>query len=108
MTNGAGLRHLSLRLPWHDSGSLTLDGRERWPDFTIEARTEVWYWGHCGMLEDPTYARRWTAKKEGFARVGITPWSPENPAGPLIITEDGPRRGLDSAAIHALAMSLWG
>lgn len=86
---------------------LQLCGRERWPDFTIEAGAEVWFWEHCGMLDDPHYARRWREKLEAYQREGIMPWSPESPAGRLIITEDGPRMGLDSAALHAMAQQLW-
>ena len=59
------------------------------------------------MLDDPSYARRWQAKLGAYAREGIMPWSPETPSGRLVITEDGPDRGLDSAALHAMARQLW-
>lgn len=86
---------------------LSLGGKERWPDFTIEAGADLWYWEHCGMLDDPSYARRWHAKLDAYAREGITPWSAETPTGRLIITDDGPTRGLDSAALHTMARKLW-
>lgn len=149
MRDGAGLRHLSLRVPWHDSGwdgtvctdpkgntsCLALSIIAELRDDAAEAANagkafdalDAGVHPHasasgsgsclagptrsrsrCRMLDDPTYARRWAAKKEGFAKAGIIPWSPTNPSGRLIITEDGPRRGLDSAAIHALATKLWG
>jgi hypothetical protein len=59
------------------------------------------------MLDDPAYAKRWEIKKAAYAQEGITPWSPDNPGGRLVITDDGPGKGLDSALIHALATSLW-
>lgn len=86
---------------------LMLEGKERWPDFTIEAGADVWYWEHCGMLDDPTYARRWHAKLDAYAREGITPWAPDTPDGRLVITIDGSGHGLDSAALHAMARGLW-
>jgi hypothetical protein len=87
---------------------LLLDGRERWPDFTIESGADIWFWEHCGMLDNPNYAKRRATKKAAYEKAGITIWSPSNPDGRLLITEDGPSQGLDSAAIHALASSLWG
>lgn len=86
---------------------LQLGGKERWPDFTIEAGAETWYWEHCGMLGDPAYARRWQQKLAAYAAEGILPWSAEQPEGRLIVTEDGPGRGLDSSALHKLAQQLW-
>lgn len=87
---------------------LVLDGVRRWPDFTIEAGTETWYWEHCGMLDSPSYRRRWRRKLEAYAGEGISVWSPDDPDGRLIVTEDGDGEGLDSGALHSLASGIWG
>lgn len=137
MTDGARLRHLSLPVPWHDSGwnctvwtdpktntsCLALSIIAELDNDSAEAANAENAFdaldadvhppvsanrSACGMLDDATYARRWAAKKEGFAGAGIMAWSPANPARRLIVTEDGRRRGVESAAIHALATSLWG
>jgi ATP-dependent exoDNAse (exonuclease V) alpha subunit len=84
-----------------------LGGTERWPDFTIEADGDTWYWEHCGMLDRPSYRRRWERKLKGYAAEGITIWSAANPDGRLVVTEDGPGRGLDSGSLHRLAADLW-
>jgi hypothetical protein len=86
---------------------LMLDGVERWPDFTIEAGSEVWYWEHCGMLGDPQYRARWELKKASYQKEGISIWSEGNPSGRLIVTEDNATTGLDSGALHRMASSLW-
>ncbi|MBK3732774.1 AAA family ATPase [Azospirillum brasilense] len=79
------------------------DGSVRWPDFTIEdARRGIWYWEHCGMLDQPDYRARWKRKLAWYMESGIAPWSPDRPDGRLIVTHDSPREGLDSAAIRRL------
>ena len=85
-----------------------LGGTLRWPDFTIEAGSDIWYWEHCGMLDQQSYRERWERKKAGYADEGITLWSDQNPSGRLIVTEDSPSAGLDSRALHALANRLFG
>src|SRR5262249_2472791 len=85
------------------------DGTPRWPDFTIEDRNgQTWAWEHCGMLDQPDYAARWNAKLDWYGRNKIIRWSPKSPNGRLIVTEDGPSRGVDSAATRALIKQLWG
>lgn len=85
------------------------DGRQRWPDFSVEdCDGETWYWEHCGMLDQPDYDRRWKAKLAFYRRNKIERWSETNTGGRLIVTEDGPRKGLDSAAISRLIERLWG
>jgi len=85
------------------------NGRQRWPDFSIEDRNgETWYWEHCGMLDQPDYERRWKAKLAFYAANKIARWSKTNPVGRLIVTEDGPKKGLDSLAIREMIDGLWG
>ncbi len=85
-----------------------LGGIERWPDFTIEAGSETWYWEHCGRLDLPSYRRRWGRKLEGYLAEGVSVWSADNPAGRLVVTKDGPDEGLDSGSLHRLAEQIWG
>ena len=99
---GAGLVKYEVepRLPFDD-------GNGRWADFKIEAGGKSWYWEHCGMLDDKHYRARWNKKLELYASNGFTVHSDENAAGRLIVTEDGPGRGLDSMEIDALARKLF-
>lgn len=84
-----------------------LGGIQRWPDFTIEVGSEVWYWEHCGMLDQRSYRERWERKKAGYAAEGITIWSDANPDGRLIVTDDSGGAGLDSGALNDLANRLF-
>jgi AAA domain/UvrD-like helicase C-terminal domain len=85
------------------------NGRPRWPDFSIEDKNgETWYWEHCGMLDQPEYERRWKAKLAFYVENKIARWSKANPSGRLIVTEDGPKKGLDSLGIRELIETLWG
>lgn len=43
-----------------------------------------------------------------YDRNGVKPWSKSSPNGRLILTEDGPSKGLDSKAIHELIDGFWG
>jgi ATP-dependent exoDNAse (exonuclease V) alpha subunit len=85
------------------------DSHPRWPDFTIEdANGDTWVWEHCGMLDQPDYKARWEKKLAWYEANKIQRWSSKTPQGRLIVTEDGPSQGLDSAAIRALVARLWG
>ncbi|GAA4041400.1 hypothetical protein GCM10022281_23030 [Sphingomonas rosea] len=86
---------------------LVLAGIERWPDFTVEHGGDVWYWEHCGKLDDPGYRSRWERKKAGYAKEGIDIWASDNPTGRLIVTTDGPEKGVDSGSLAELARRLW-
>jgi ATP-dependent exoDNAse (exonuclease V) alpha subunit len=82
------------------------DGNGRWADFLIEANGKHWYWEHCGMMSDAQYRKRWARKKGLYEGNGYTVRAAENPAGRLIVTEDGPDRGLDSQLIEQIARGL--
>lgn len=82
------------------------DGRGRWADFLIEANGNSWYWEHCGMMADEQYRKRWHRKKTLYAANGYYERSAGNPTGRLIITEDGPSKGLDSQLIESLIEEL--
>ena len=93
--------HVEPRLPFDD-------GRGRWADFLVESNGESWYWEHCGMMDDKNYRLRWERKKELYKRNGFGVYSEkENPDGRLIVTEDGPKQGLDSQNIEGLARHLF-
>lgn len=52
---------------------LVLEGKVYRPDFKIEdADTgDVWYWEHCGMMDNPKYKKRWENKKAFYKKNGI-------------------------------------
>ena len=49
------------------------NGKQLLPDFTINDMESgrIYYWEHCGMLDNPTYRERWEAKKELYLKNGI-------------------------------------
>jgi hypothetical protein len=83
------------------------DGRGRWADFLIEAKGKTWYWEHCGRMDDESYRNRWQRKLKLYDANGYTTYSEKNPEGCLIVTEDGPQKGLDSPALAELARRLF-
>ncbi|WP_459832644.1 hypothetical protein [Howardella ureilytica] len=52
---------------------LILEGRVKRPDFKIEDYDTgiVWYWEHCGMMDNPQYARRCEEKEAFYKKNGI-------------------------------------
>ena len=84
---------------------LNLGNRTVWPDFTIDiaATGDLFYWEHCGMLEDPEYRRKWALKLQAYRDAGILPYNEGiGAAGVLIVTEDDPRGGIDCIKIEEL------
>jgi hypothetical protein len=77
----------------------------RIPDFTFEDDDTgvTYYWEHCGMMYDPSYAEKWKEKLELYRANGILPHTDgggEN--GTLIITYDDSAGGISSKAIKEL------
>lgn len=68
------------------------------PDFKIvDGDTgEVWYWEHCGMMNDNGYVKRWEEKKKFYNKHGIR--EKKN----LIVTFDDEHGGIDSSYIDKL------
>lgn len=84
---------------------LQLDKYKIIPDFTIidDDTGEVYYWEHCGMLDNKTYRDRWEWKKELYHKNGILPLEDgggEN--GILIVTIDSKTEGISVPEIEKI------
>lgn len=82
---------------WSYERALTIGDDTKYPDFSIEtlAGEEV-VWEHLGMLDDPTYARKWEIKKKWYIDNGYRPFDEPSASGSrgiLIWTDD--RDGVD-------------
>lgn len=79
--------------------ALTLDGVERYPDFTIvdDDSGTTWYWEHNGMLSNDEYRKRWERKLAAYMAQGIKPYDGKD--GNLLITEELEGVGLDASKI---------
>ena len=85
--------------------SLEIAGERKLPDFTIEDSESgvTYYWEHLGMLQRPSYRKKWEAKKVWYTTHGILDEAAgggEN--GVLITTSDGDDGSISSAAIESL------
>lgn len=90
---------------------LVLDGRTRWPDFTIQddATGITYYWEHLGMLSDPNYAARWKRKREAYLKEGVKPLAEAEGADRILIeTMEETGVGLDMLEIERLARVVLG
>lgn len=84
---------------------LVLNGRTRYPDFTIDDAESgrKFYWEHCGMLMDPQYKSRWERKLKWYRDNGVIPWEEGGgPNGALIVTRDTEAGGISSKEIDEL------
>ena len=90
---------------------IVADGSWRSPDFTIDDDTtgRTIYWEHLGMLQRPSYRRKWAAKLAWYKNHGILPDElGGGPNGTLVTTEDGEDGSISSADIEALVDALLG
>jgi energy-coupling factor transporter ATP-binding protein EcfA2 len=97
-------------VPYVYEQPILLDGRTRWPDFTIadDASGVTYYWEHLGMLSDPQYAARWHTKRAAYLASGIRPIE-ENAGGDVLIeTRELPGAGLDMGEVERLAKLVMG
>ena len=90
---------------------LTLEGRTRYPDFTIEddisGRTV--YWEHLGMLDRADYRRGWEQKLAWYLGNCILPVSEApNASQVLVTTQDTPESGLDMGRVKQLIAEVCG
>jgi hypothetical protein len=90
---------------------IATDGSWRSPDFTIDDDTtgRTIYWEHLGMLQRPSYRRKWATKLAWYRNHGVLPEKEGGgPNGTLVTTEDGDDGSISSAAIEALVDRLLG
>lgn len=87
------------------------DGSWRSPDFTIidDTTGTTVYWEHLGMLQRPSYRRKWEAKLAWYRAHGILPREEgEGPQGLLVTTRDGDDGSISSADIEQLIDEILG
>ncbi len=91
------------KLDYEYEAILELGGTIKRPDFKIidSDTDEVWYWEHCGMMNNEKYRKRWEEKKNFYQSNGIV--EGEN----LIVTYDDENGGLDSYAINNLVEKIF-
>jgi hypothetical protein len=77
---------------------LVINGTRKLPDFTIDDAEsgKIWYWEHCGMMNNAAYQRHWEEKKAFYESNGII--EGKN----LIVTRDDEYGGIDSVKIKAI------
>lgn len=88
---------------------LTLAGKTRYPDFTIEDEISgrTVYWEHLGMLERDDYRAAWDEKLSWYRANGVHPRE-EGVAGTpfLVTTTDSLKSGIDMAQVKKLIATL--
>ena len=86
------------------------DGTRRLPDFTVidDTTGTTYYWEHLGMLQRPSYRRKWQPKLAWYRSHGILPHDEGGgPNGTLIITQDGDDGSISSPQIQTLIDELF-
>jgi UvrD-like helicase C-terminal domain len=84
---------------------LTIDRSTKYPDFTIDdpETGQILYWEHCGMLQVPTYRKRWEEKLAWYKAHNILRYEEAGTGQQkLIVTYDQPNGSIDSAMIGKL------
>lgn len=84
---------------------LTLGGKTRYPDFTIEDEISgrTIYWEHLGMLSRDDYHRKWEAKLAWYTANGVRLVGNQESGAPLLVTTvDSAESGLDMSAVKKL------
>ena len=79
---------------------IKLGNNTRYPDFTIENDYgDIYYWEHCGLMNNKDYKKRWKKKLQLYKANGIRPIED---GGNLIITEEDGSKGIDISQIDKL------
>ena len=87
------------------------DGRERSPDFTIfdDTTGTTIYWEHLGMLQRPSYRRKWEKKLEWYRSNGILPAKrAEVPRARWLRPRTTPNGSISSSDIEGMVDELLG
>lgn len=84
-------------IPYTYEKELNVGRFKKIPDFTIEDEEsgDVWYWEHCGMMNDENYSKRWDAKEKLYVANGIV-------VGKNLIVTKEYGNGLDSTEIKKI------
>lgn len=63
------------KIPYRYECALDLSGHIVYPDFTIRhpKTGQIYYWEHCGKMDDIDYVKRFCRKLEEYAKNGIVP-----------------------------------
>ena len=53
-----------------------INGRRIAPDFTVRRKSDgkIFYWEHCGMMDQPRYRKRYFDKRDLYELCDIMPW----------------------------------
>lgn len=62
------------RIPYRYEQVIYIDRYRFAPDFTILTKKGLMYWEHCGLMDDPDYARKQSWKNFMYVKAGIVPW----------------------------------
>ena len=84
---------------------LTLGGKTRYPDFTIEddISGRIVYWEHLGMLDRADYRDAWKKKLAWYRTNGIHPVDEsDNEDDVLVITTDSAENGFNMGQVKKL------
>lgn len=72
----------------------------RYPDFTIEDDYgDIYYWEHCGLMNNEKYKKRWEEKLKLYRNNGIYP---TEEGGNLIVTFEDGTNGIDVSQIDEI------
>jgi hypothetical protein len=101
----------SKKIDFEYEKALEIGGERKLPDFTIVDSDSgvTYYWEHLGMLQRPSYRKKWELKKAWYAAHGIRDEvEGGGEAGTLLITRDADNGSISSKEIEALIDRLMG
>ena len=85
------------QVPFHYEEVLLAAKQRLAPDFTIKRRRDgkIFYWEHCGMLQNAAYKSRYKWKMDIYETLNIVPW--DN----LIVTYEDGQNNIDMRIIES-------
>ncbi|NMC31575.1 MAG: AAA family ATPase [Veillonellaceae bacterium] len=98
-------------IPFEYEKPLSIGGKTRYPDFTIEddISGRIIYWEHLGMLDREDYRSSWAKKLKWYNESGILPVATANIGAPVLVTtEDSAELGLDMAVVTKIIREVCG